>query len=313
MAGDDAPQADEVGPHGRRREHRRLGHDRLAGEERARPQRPRGPVGRQLSRLLREREHDRRPPGAEGGLAPGPGDEPLHGRRQLPQRSLHARRQLRLLPLLSAPGPRAEAARFGDGPLRLRHTRRLRLHAAPGAARRDPPPPRRQPVLRRPPRAHDLRRVLEGPQHRGASEEHQARRAHRRRLVRRRGPGRAAPHLPDDRADEPGGVERHRDGALVARGLGARRRRAPGQSRLRQPDGGVVPRGRGVRLLRPPPEGRGDRGGRRGDDVPDGNQRVAPLRRVAAAGGHEAGLLLRRGTAGFRPSRLAGARPSTST
>jgi hypothetical protein len=41
-------------------------------------------VGRQLSRLLREREHDRRPPGAEGGLAPGSGHDLFMGDDSFP-------------------------------------------------------------------------------------------------------------------------------------------------------------------------------------------------------------------------------------
>ena len=52
--------------------------------------------------------------------------------------------------------------------------------------------------------AHDtLRRLLAGPQHAAAPEGHQARRADRGRLVRRRGPLRRARDLPGDRAAEP--------------------------------------------------------------------------------------------------------------
>ena len=66
-----APPAVEERPAGDRREHRHLRHDRLAAQERPEPQRQGGHVGDLLSRLLHRGRDDRRPPRAQGRLAPG--------------------------------------------------------------------------------------------------------------------------------------------------------------------------------------------------------------------------------------------------
>ena len=74
----------------------------------------------------------------------------------------------------------------------------------------------------------DLRRVLEGAQPAAAPEGHQAGRADRRRLVRRRGSLRRARDLPRDRAAEPRDREPAGDGPVGPRrlGRGDRRRRS---------------------------------------------------------------------------------------
>ena len=96
MAGDDAPGGGKARGLGRGREHGCLGHHRLAGEERP-EQRPGGGLGDLLPGLLRGGQPGRLPPRPQGGLAPGPGGRPLHGRRRLPQRRLLPGRELRLL------------------------------------------------------------------------------------------------------------------------------------------------------------------------------------------------------------------------
>ena len=102
---------------------------------------------------------------------------------------------------LPRPGGRR---RPDDAPaFRLRNTGRLRLLSRRSAgsprasARRFP---KGECLLGREPRAHDLRRVLAGARDRAAPARHDAGGAHRRRLVRRRGSGRAAAHLSRHRA-----------------------------------------------------------------------------------------------------------------
>ena len=69
---------------GRRRNDRHLRHDRVAAQERPRQQRPGRRDGHLLSRLADRDGGDERPPGDEGGLAPGADDRHLDGRRLLP-------------------------------------------------------------------------------------------------------------------------------------------------------------------------------------------------------------------------------------
>ena len=71
---------------GHRRKQRHLRHHRLAAQARAEPQRQGRAVGHLLSRLLHGGRHDRRPPGAQGGLAAGARHRLVHRRRLAPQR-----------------------------------------------------------------------------------------------------------------------------------------------------------------------------------------------------------------------------------
>ena len=87
----------EARPGRHRREHRHLRHDRVAGEEHPQQQRPRRHVGHFVSGLLRRRRHCRRASGAEGGVAAGADRRPVHGRRCVSQRRVHAGGELRLL------------------------------------------------------------------------------------------------------------------------------------------------------------------------------------------------------------------------
>ncbi len=78
---------------------RRLGHDRLAGEERARDQRPRRHHRHQLRRLHRADEPGEPAPGAQGQRADQPDGRRVERRRLVPQRRLPAGDdQLRLRP-----------------------------------------------------------------------------------------------------------------------------------------------------------------------------------------------------------------------
>ena len=113
------PHRTQERPAGHRREHRHLRHDRLADQERAQQQRPGGDVGDLLSGLLHGGRHDRRPPGAQGGVTPGAGDRLVHRRRLAPQRRvvLAARLQLPGVVRPSAPEPtkKEPAERFDYG------------------------------------------------------------------------------------------------------------------------------------------------------------------------------------------------------
>lgn len=128
----------------RGREHRHLRHHRVAAQACGRPQRPRGPVGHQLSRLLLRRGAAFGTPGPEGRLTPGPHRGLVPGRRLPPQRRPLAAPRLQLHDLLrEAPaGAHQGLARHA----RPRHLGRLRMVPAPGAhgghaasTRRTPP------------------------------------------------------------------------------------------------------------------------------------------------------------------------------
>ena len=122
-------------PAGHRREHRHLRHDRLAAEERAEPQRQGRPVRHLVPRLLLGGRHDRRPPGAEGGLAAGARHRLVHRRRLAPQRRLLPAARLQLHADASA-RPRPEPIdKLPHAAVRPRHAGRLRLLPAPGPAR----------------------------------------------------------------------------------------------------------------------------------------------------------------------------------
>ncbi len=174
---------------GHRRKQRHLRHHRLAGQARAQQQRQGRPVGHLVSRLLHRRRHDRRPSGAEGRLAAGPGHRLVHRRRLAPQRRPVPAARVQLHGAASA-GRGPSRPRSSTPTLRSRHARRLRLLPEAGPARQ-----RRRTyfkgevgLLERGDEARHLRRVLEGPQPPPAPQEHQAGRDDRRRLVRRREP-----------------------------------------------------------------------------------------------------------------------------
>ena len=103
-----ALQARQERPAGFRREHRHLGHDRLAGQARRQPQRQGGHVGHFLSGLLHGDGHDRRPSGAEGGFAAGPDRRLVHRRRLAPQRGADAAARIQLHGRLRPPAARAD-------------------------------------------------------------------------------------------------------------------------------------------------------------------------------------------------------------
>ena len=230
-------QAEEERAAGRGREHRRLGHHRLAGEERARQQRPGGDVGDQLSRLLRAREHDRRAPRLEGGLAPG-------ARRPTSSWATTATTTApSCWPPTSASTCSSPAARAGPQPprdgaaVRLRDPRRLRLLPPPGPSREH-----RSSTSGANP--YYMMRV----EHPTYDDFWKARNiaAHLKNIKHAvmtvggwfDAEDLAGPLLTYRTIEQtsPGAVERHRDGALVARGLVAGRRRSPGQPGLRQQD-----------------------------------------------------------------------------
>ena len=102
-----------------RRKQRHLRHHRLAGQERAEPQRQGRPVGHLVPRLLHGGGHDRRPPGAEGRLAAGADHRLVHRRRLAPQRRLlpAARLQLpgQLRPARGPSRPRSSTPTFDHG------------------------------------------------------------------------------------------------------------------------------------------------------------------------------------------------------
>ena len=158
-------------------------------------------VGHLVPGLLRERGHDRRPPGAGRRVTAGAGHRLLPGRRLVSQRRVPAGAQLRLLHELQAAPGRSGAAESGAA-LRLGNARRLRVLPAYGAAGEleHEVPERSQPVLGHQPRSSQLRRVLAGTIALEALQEHQAGGADRGRLVRRRGPAGSAQDVPDHRA-----------------------------------------------------------------------------------------------------------------
>ena len=103
----------------------------LAGQ-RAEPQRQGRAVGHLLSRLLRVGGHDRRPPGAEGRLAPGPHRRLVLRRFPPPRNALPAARLQLPRPSSANPDPSRPPAR--PPALQSPHARRLPVLPGPGAA-----------------------------------------------------------------------------------------------------------------------------------------------------------------------------------
>ncbi len=217
-----------------------------------------GMIGVSAARVPCRGEHDRLAPGTEGGLAAGAHCRLLHGRRRVPQRRVHAGGELRVLLAVRAPRRHASAPAAGHR-LRPRHAGHVRLlpaHAGAAGAHERGTVRRQGRLLAGDRRPHDVRRVLEAALAVALHGQRHVRRPERGRVVRRRGSGRAVPHLPCGRAEEPGHGEHDRDGPVVAWRLGARSGPDPRQPRLRRPDGGVLSREDRVPLLHGAPEGR---------------------------------------------------------
>ena len=101
----DKPQSNT----GRRREHRHLRHGRVAAEERGEQQRQGRHLGHLVSGLLHVGQHHRFASGHQSGVAAGADDRPLHGRRRVSQRRVHAGGEFQFLHCLQA-APAAGAA-----------------------------------------------------------------------------------------------------------------------------------------------------------------------------------------------------------
>ncbi len=113
-------------------------------------------------------------------------------------------------------------------------------------------------------------------------QEHQARGDDRGRLVRRRGPLRRARDVRGDRGAEPRRVEHPRDGPVVARRLGADRRRPLGDVDFdRRPRRSTASRS-SCRSSSTTSRARATLDAARGVGLRDGHERVAALRRLAA-------------------------------
>ena len=233
---DAAARAAPKGPTRHRREHRHLRHDRLAREERPEQQRPRRPVGHLVSGLADRVGHDRRPSRAQGVVAAGAGD------RHVPRRRLPSQRRVPADVHVQLAGRQRAAARGrhrnARPRLRLRHAGRLPLLPRRRAGRQH-----QREVLQlqradveRVHGAPQLRRVLGAAESAEAREEHHARGAERRRLVRRRGLLRSARDLPRGRAHDADEQEPDRDRPVAARRLGVDAGRRAGRHPLRVAD-----------------------------------------------------------------------------
>ena len=201
--------------------------------------------------------------------------------------------------------PRPEPTTKGAERFDPRHAGRLPLLPRPRAAveRQRALPARRGRLLEPARRAPELRRLLAVAQPPAPP-----RRRHRagddgRRLVRRRGPLRAAPHLPCDRGQEPRDAQHAGDGPVAARRLDAHRRPLARRRRLRLRHRRVVRRPGRAALLPPPPQGRPGPAPARGADVRDRRRPLAPLRPLAAGRPARRGALPAERTEGCRSTR----------
>ena len=251
-------------------------------------QRARGGPRHQLRRLAHRDGHARSPSRGEGGLAPGLARRHVDGRRLPPPGRLPAELRLRVrVPAGGGPGE--------EHPLRVRPLRHLRLLPRPRC-----PLERQHPLLqgqdaelerfRRPPQ---LRRVLEAAGGRALS--HSGDRAHleRGRMV---GPGRLL--RPGEDLRDPREEGQRAESVLVvgpwnhggwAGGEGS----SLGRIALRQPDRAPLPRGDRGPLLRLPPQGSLRHAPARGHFLRDREQRVAPVRLLAARTSSTKSLYLR--------------------
>ena len=225
----------------------------------AEQQRPRRHGRHLAARLPRRREHHRLASRAQGGVAAGADRRLLHGRRRLPQRRVHARRQLRVLlgvrrRAVPTPEPPRPALRFDPGTPDMYE---FFLRTPVPLARMNADAVRRQGGLL----AGDRR------SHRPTTSS-----GSKRSLWQFMNGVKCAVlnvggwfdaedpvgPLRTYRAVEeknPGDREHAGDGAVVARRLVARRRRHARQPELRRQDGGVLPREHPVPVLHALPEG----------------------------------------------------------
>ena len=86
----DTASAGQADSRGRRREHRYLGHGRVAACARPQPQRPRRHLGHLVRRLLHGRRDHRHPSGDQGGIAAGARRRSVPRRRLVSRRGVHA-------------------------------------------------------------------------------------------------------------------------------------------------------------------------------------------------------------------------------
>ena len=136
-----SPRADRQGIVEAERKHRHLGHDRLAGEERAEQQRARRPVGHLVGGLGSVAGDDRRAPGAEGVVAAGAAAGSVLRRRLSLRRRVSDDVRLQLDVDQRAGARRAVRARHASGSTTARRT-------AIASSSRWAPPPTRSSTLR---------------------------------------------------------------------------------------------------------------------------------------------------------------------
>ena len=172
-----------------RREHRHVRYDRLARQEHPQQQRQGRSVGDFVSGLLHVDGDDRRPSRAQGRVAPGADRRLVRGRRLAPQRGVLPAPRLQF-PGEERPSPPPADQVRPEGRTGPSEDGRVRVLPRNGTAleRQRPLLQGRRPVLERDAQAPQLRRLLGGAEHPAAPQEHQAGRADRRRLVRRREP-----------------------------------------------------------------------------------------------------------------------------
>ena len=186
----------------------------------------------------------RRPPGAQGVVAPGAGDRHVSRRRLPSQRRVPPDVHVQLAGGQCAAARRSH--RDARPRLRLRHARRLPL-----LPRRGPRGQHQREVLQlqradveRVHGAPGLRRVLGAAEPAEASPRRVARRAERRRLVRRRGFLRSTRNLSRGGAPESHQPEHDRDRAVAARRLGLDAGRRAGRHSVRVADRRALSHGR---------------------------------------------------------------------
>ena len=120
------PSLEEDQEDGNRREHRHLGHRRVADQARPWPQRPSGHRRHFLSGVLHGRRDHRLAPGHQGRLAPGTGQRLVHRGRLAPQRGLLPGTHVQLDVSQRTQTSRTDQeVRARD--IRLRHPGRLRV------------------------------------------------------------------------------------------------------------------------------------------------------------------------------------------
>ena len=222
-----------------------------------------GHVGHLVSRLLRARGHDRRAPGAEGGVAAGAGHRLVHRRRLPPQRRVPPAARLQLLRARLRPAPRAAE--------RAKQSRCRSTTARPTATTSSCRWARSRTSNTKYFKGDD--RVLERAAWSTATTTSSGRPRDLRPHLKNIKPavltvggwfdaedlfGAAARRTSTIEANEPRRDEHARDGAVDPRRLDARRRATrSGDVRFDVEDGGVLPRADRVPVLRASPQGEG--------------------------------------------------------